>query len=350
MHPFFYKLINGIYDCVIMFPVKKLENDIKNKIYKRIYVLYGPQSYNRKRYEEALVKVFLPNGDTMNLTKFYGRKTDLKEVFEMAATMPFMSERRVIVLENTELFSHPCEELAEYIPDIPETAVLVFSEEKADLRLKQTKAAAGIGCVAQFGNLSDEELRDWIVKRLAREHRPITGAALDLFEKRCGDDLWQISNELEKLVSYTFGKDGIRPADVEAVIPPLAEDKIFNMIDAILDRKLGRAFAYYTDLLALKSDPIGILTLLREQYRLILHVKEMNDERIKTKDMADILQMREVRVKMALPAARKSSKINLIKGMEQCADTDERIKTGRIDARIGVETLIAMLCSAEAAQ
>ena len=329
--------------------MRKLENDIKNKIYKRIYVLYGPQSYNRKRYAEALVKIFLPDGDTMNLAKFYGKKTDFKEVRELAETMPFMSEHRVIVLENTEMFSRTCEELAEYIPNIPETCVLIFSEEKADARLKQTKEADKEGCLAQFTNLTDDELRDWIVKRLAREHRPITEAALDLFERRCGDDLWQISNDLEKLVSYTFGKDGIRPDDVEAVIPPLPEDKIFNMIDAILDRKTGKAFGYYKDLLALRSEPAVILSLLREQYRLILHVKEMSEERIKTKQMADTLGMREGRVKMALPAARKSSKISLIEGMEKCADTEERIKTGRIDQRVGVETLIADLCCADKA-
>ncbi|MCR5673502.1 MAG: DNA polymerase III subunit delta [Lachnospiraceae bacterium] len=330
--------------------MKKLENDIKNKIYKRIYVLAGTQSYNRTRYEKALVNVFLAEGDTMNLTKYFGKKIDLKEVFELAETMPFMSERRVIVLEDTGLFTKACEELAEYIPNIPETCVMIFSEEKADARLKQTKAAETTGCVAHFDSLSDRELHDWILRKLGKEHRPITPAALDLFEKRCGDDMWQISNELEKLISYTFGKDGIRPEDVKAVMPAPAEDRIFGMIDAIIDRKFTEALGFYKDLLALKSEPTGILGLLRQQYGLVLHVKEMNAERIGTDKMAEVLKMREARIKMALPAARKSSKISLIDAMKQCADTEERIKTGRVDQRIGVETLIATLCQKDTAQ
>ena len=56
--------------------MKQLEADIKNKIYKNIYVLYGPQSYNRKRYEKALVSLFVVKGDTMNLTYYYGKKID----------------------------------------------------------------------------------------------------------------------------------------------------------------------------------------------------------------------------------------------------------------------------------
>ena len=118
--------------------MKQLEADIKNKNYKNIYLLYGPESYDRKRYTDALVKVFLPEDDGINLTKFFGKKVDLKELFELADTMPFMTDRRVIVLENTGLFSSPNETLTDRIPGIPESTVMIFSEEKADSKLKST--------------------------------------------------------------------------------------------------------------------------------------------------------------------------------------------------------------------
>ena len=324
--------------------MKQLEADIKNKIYKNIYVLYGPQSYNRKRYEKALVSLFVAKGDTMNLTYYYGKKIDIKEIIDLAQTMPFMAEKRVIVLENTELFSHSCEELADYIPNIYETTCLIFSEDKIDLRLRQTKAAKSKGTVAEFADLSDADLRDFILKRLSREHRQITANALEMFMQRCGDDLWQVSGELEKIISYTFKKDGIRPEDVEAVMPPLPEDRIFAMIDAILDHDTKKAVSLYADLLTLRNEPISILSLIREQMRLILHAMQMNEEHVSPKDMAQTLGMREMRVKMALPAARKSSKIDIRHRIEMCADTDERIKSGLLDPRVGVEMLIVELC------
>ena len=331
--------------CDIIIFMKQLETDIKNGNYKRIYILWGDQDYLIKRYEKALIGVFLPQNDEINLTKFFGKKTDIKEVIALSDTMPFMSEHRVIVLENTGFFEHAAEELADYIPNIPETSVLIFCEEKIDARLKQTKAVRSVGCIAQFSNLSDAELRDFIIKRLAKEHRPITEAALNLFLERCGDDMWQITNDLERIISYTFGKDGIRPADVEALMPPRAEDRIFAMIDAILAGRTQEALKYYRDLLMLRSDHLGILSLLEDQFRLLYHVKLMDGDHMDYKKIAATLSMRDIRVKMALPAARKSSKISLTRRIEMCTDTDEKIKSGLIDKQIGVESLIFELAN-----
>ncbi len=323
--------------------MKQLEADIKNGNYKNIYVFYGTQDYLKSRYKDALVKKFIPDGDTMNLASFYGKKVDIKEVIELADTMPFLSERRVIVLENTGLFSAACEELADYIPKIPDTSVMIFVEEKVDARLKQTKAAKNTGSVTEFTDLSESELRKWVLSRVGREHRQITANALDMFIERCGSDLWQVSNELEKVISYTYDKDGIRKEDVDAVCPPPPEDKVFNMINAIFDNDIQGALHYYKDLLALRSEPRNILGLIREQFRLMLHAKEMSEAGVSLKEMADTMKLRDTRVKMALPVARKSSKIRLTEGIKMCADTDERIKTGLFDEHVGVETLIISL-------
>ena len=327
--------------------MKQLEADIKNGIYKRIYLLCGTESYNRKRYTDALVKVFLPEDDGINLTRYFGKKVDLKEVFDIAETMPFMAEKRVIVLEGSGLFTSPNEQLADYIPKIPETCVMIFSEEKTDGKLKQYKAVEKEGCVATFKNPTEDELRDWVKKKLGREHRPVTEGALDLFIARCGNDMWTVSNEIEKVISYTFGRDGIHVEDIEAVIPAPAEDKIFAMIDAIIAHNKRSALARYGDLVVLRTDPGRVLNLLRDQFRLLLHVKDIGGSTNEIKAAAALLGMRDGRVKMALPAARKSSKISLIQRIEMCAQCEHRIKTGLVDEKVGVESLIIELCTME---
>ncbi len=337
--------MQGAGTCAIICGMRKLEADIKAGIYKNLYVLFGPQSYNRKRYAKALCDLFLPEGDTMNLTSFYGKDTDIAEVASLAVTLPFFAAKRVIVLENTGMFLRSCEELCDLIGNIPDSCVIIFSEEKIDNRLKQTKLAKSAGTIAEFDTLSEKEMKDWILRRLAKEHRQITGAALVMFMQRCSDDLWQTGNELEKIISYTFGKDGIRPEDVDAVIPPPPQDAIFEMIDAILSGNESQALSLYADLLRLQSEPMGILTLLRDQLRIVMNVGKMNAEHMGYAEMAKVLAIREGRARMALPAARKSSTIKLRECVNMCADTEERIKSGLIDPKVGLETLLITLCN-----
>lgn len=324
--------------------MKKLEADIKNGIRKRVYLLYGPQSYLRNIYRDRLIKVMLPEGDTINFSKFEGKDIDVNEVIDLARTMPFFADKRVILLENTGLFAAACDELAEFMQDIPDSTCLIFSEEKTDARLKLFKAVKQQGCVAEFKNPDAEQIRNFILNRLGKDHRRITGKALDLLMEKCGTDLMQISNELEKLVSYTFKKDGIYPDDVEAVCVSLPEDKVFLMLDEVFKGNVDGAMMYYKDLVVLQHDAIGILALIESQLRLLLHIKQLDEGHLSTKEMADELAMNEYRIKKALPQARRSSKIRIMNGLNLCLDVDEATKSGRINKQIGLETVILRLC------
>lgn len=323
--------------------MKKLQADLQNGIKKNIYLLYGSQAYLRNQYRDRLVKMFLPEGDTLNYAHFEGTEIDLNEVISLSDTVPFLAEFRVIVLENTGLFDKSCDELAEYIPNIPESTVLIFSEEDVDARLKAFKAAKSKGTAAEFNNLSEDDLKRWVVKKLADNKTQMTVKALDFFIANCGTDMLFIQTELEKLIAYTMDKDGIYPEDVEAICTVKVEDKVFLMLDAMFRHNADEALKYYGDLLALHQAPLMILGLIENQLRLLLHLRQMSNERLSEKQMASALSMNEYRVKKALPQARKSSKIWIMKGLELCADIEEAAKSGRMTAQIGLETVICTL-------
>lgn len=325
----------------------RIDIDIKNGSFKRIYLLYGNQSYLRNIYKDRLVKALIPDDNTLNYSYYEGKNVPIGEVIDLAETLPFMSDRRVIVLENTGLFAEACPQLEEYISSIPETTCMIFSEEKADGRLKQFKSVKSAGMAVEYKDLSEDELKKWITGRLNREHRGITGNALNLFIENCGTDMMMISKELDKLVAYTYGKDGIYPEDVQAICSPQTENQIFLMLDEIFKHNTDGALSYYGDLLALHEQPIRIMALIQTQLRLLYHIKVMASEGHSAKSIAEGLEMNEYRVKKALPQAQKSSKIWLRKALSLCANTDEAFKSGRVDAQIGLEMVICELARAE---
>lgn len=81
--------------------MKSLNEDLKTGNFKQIYLLYGEEAYLKKQYKERFIKAMLPEGDTMNYAYYEGKNTDIKEVIDLAETLPFFSERRLIVFENT---------------------------------------------------------------------------------------------------------------------------------------------------------------------------------------------------------------------------------------------------------
>ena len=102
--------------------MKTLNEDLKSGQFKQVYLLCGEEGYLKKQYKNRFVKAMLPEGDTMNYSYYEGKNTPVKEAIDLAETLPFFAERRLIVFENTGFFKTAAgADLADYIKDMPET-------------------------------------------------------------------------------------------------------------------------------------------------------------------------------------------------------------------------------------
>ena len=110
--------------------MKTIDNDIKFGQLKKVYVLYGEERYLVKQYRDKLKKALSDPEDTMNFSAFEGEDINVKEIIDLAETLPFFAERRVILIENSKLFKKGGDELGEYLENIPETTYFVFVEEE----------------------------------------------------------------------------------------------------------------------------------------------------------------------------------------------------------------------------
>ena len=108
-----------------------LNDNIKNHAFKRCYLLFGEEPFMIRHYKNALKNAVLGNGDKMNLSTFTGKVTDINSIIEIAETLPFFTDYRCILIENSGLFSS-ANELSEYIDKIPESTVIIFAEAEVD--------------------------------------------------------------------------------------------------------------------------------------------------------------------------------------------------------------------------
>ena len=85
--------------------MRTIDEDIKTGQFKQIYLLYGNEAYLKKQYKDKLKKAMADAEDTMNFSAFEGKDINVKEVIDLAETLPFFAERRVILIENSGFFT-----------------------------------------------------------------------------------------------------------------------------------------------------------------------------------------------------------------------------------------------------
>ena len=228
--------------------MKGINEDIKLKTFQPAYLLYGEESYLKKQYAQKLRNALSRPDDTMNVSFYEGKNINPGQIIDLAETLPFLAERRLIMLENSGVFKSACEQLADYMKHITDTTCFVFVEEEVDKRSRMYKAVKNAGRVVEFPRQTKEVLTRWILSKLGREQKKITKPVLELFLEKTGDDMEYIDKELEKLFCYTLGREVISAEDVEAVCVVQTTRKIFEMVDMIAGKQQKQALELYYDL------------------------------------------------------------------------------------------------------
>lgn len=317
--------------------MKSLNEDLKTGQFNQIYLLYGEEEYLKKQYKERLIKAMIPEGDTMNLSKFHGKGTDLHEVTDIAETLPFFAERRLIVMENTGVFKNAAPEFAEYLKKIPETTYFIFLDEELDKRSKTYKAVKDKGRVVELKRQDEKTLLRWVMTLAKKEGKSMSESAARYFLGKVGNDMDNIRQELEKLFCYCLHHTDIRVDDIEQICTNQIGNHIFDMVDAVAAKEQKKALDYYYDLLALKEPPMRILYLLVRQFRILMEIKELEKLGYGPKEMASKVGIMPFLMGKYRAQARTFSEKELRTIVEDGVQTEENVKTGKMNDVLSVE-------------
>ena len=326
--------------------MKTIDNDIKAGEFKKVYLLSGEERYLIRQYRDKLIKAMVKENDTMNFSSFEGDGISQKEIIDLAETLPFFADRRVILIEDAGIFKKTGDELGEYLQTAPDTTHFIFVEESVDKRSRIYKAATKCGNPVEFKTQTDETLARWVGTRIRKEGKGMSRAAYDLFISKTGTDMENIDKELEKLICYCLDKEVIEIADVEAITTEQIQNKIFDMVEAVAMKNQKKALDYYYDLLALKEPPMRILYLLTRQFKLLLEVKDLVGKRYDKSSIAKTVGLHPFVAGKYMQQCRTFEKKELRNILEEAVDTEEMVKTGRLNDVMSVELFIVKYSAA----
>lgn len=320
--------------------LKTINEHIKNQKFVPFYLLYGEEDYLKKQMKDRLMQALVNEGDMMNVSIFEGKKTDFLQVIDIAKTMPFFAQHRVVVLEETELGKKCSDAFLKELEQLPDTTVMIFIEKTIDKRSKIYKFIHKNGYAAEMSIQDEKQLMFWMAGLLKKEEKQITTSNASYFLHRVGTDMNTIRNEIEKLVAYTGSRKEITKKDIETICSEEVTAKIFEMLEAIMEKQQKKALHLYEQLLEQKEPPLKVLALLVRQCNQLIIVNSMTQRKIPNKDIASRAKIHPFVVKKLQKQASKYSMKELQKMVFACGQTDEGIKTGKYNDRIGVELLI----------
>ena len=320
--------------------MNQIREDIKNETFRQMYLLYGEERYLRRQYRQRLRDALCAQGDTINVHCYEGNGISIGEIVDLAETLPFLSPRRVFFITDSGLFKSGGEKMAEYLAQPNDTAYFVFTESEVDKRSKLFKTVQSRGHAAECAVQDENTLKRWVAGILAKEGKKATEKTIQQFLSKTGSDMDNIQSELEKLICFCMDREVITEEDVETVCTARISGHIFDMVDAIGSGQPKKALELYYDLLALREPPMRILFLIARQCNLLMQTKDLKASGFDNRAIASRLGIPPFAAGKYLTQASRFSMSALKQAVRRCVDTEEAVKSGRMNDMMSVEILI----------
>ena len=307
--------------------------------------LYGDDTYRLKKKLKEITDKFTRDHDQsgLNLTRFDGARLDLAALQQTLGAAPFMSKKRMVILENI---------LSGNKKKLPDDLEKILSGDSPDLILVLVEES-GLRDLSKIGffkkleknkynyifePLKGIELEKWIKKEALARGIGFSPEMLTTFTAQVGNDLWRAATELDKISAYIgsqkTGKLGM--ADFKNLISSKTEQNIFALIDAIGAKDKRLALKMLSNEIAAGSNELYILTMLIGQLELLLSVKDLYDAgepacRQAGRDKSALavkLNVHPFKVQKALAVIKRFSIDELKKIYGSLIQIDRQIKTG----------------------
>jgi DNA polymerase-3 subunit delta len=310
------------------------------------YLVLGTEKFLQNQVrDEILKKIKIDNADDLNFLSFDMETTSLEEVVAEAETLPFFGDQRLVFVENpyfltAEKVNNGIEQntdlFVQYLKNPLETTILVVFApyEKLDERKKITKQLKKAAVVIDVKQLSENEVRQYLLHTLENSTVEMDKRAIDLFLRLTDLDLSKMMGELQKLLLFGETTGKITVHDVESLVPKTLEHNIFDMTEYVLSGKTESALRLYEDLVLQGEETIKINAILLAQLRLLLQTKFLMKIGYQQANIADTLKVHPYRVKLAMQQVKRFREELLIELFDQLVEIDYQIKSGQMDKEL----------------
>ncbi len=323
-----------------------------------VYILHGDDTFAIQRTLEGLTaKMGDPAMAELNTSRLDGREATEEAVRSAANSMPFLAERRLVVLTHpfARLTSEPARERFRALLDgLPETTALVLVIEdsiergawrtlKRDHWLRRWMESAGKRAYYQLCQLPPQaNMAEWVRKEARSRGGQFTPEAAAALVEHLGNDTRAAGLEIEKLLTYVDYARPVEAQDVEELSTQNGQADVFQMVDAMSAGNASLALNLLHRLLE-EEDELNLFGMVVRQFRLLLVGREVLAEGGSAADFARGLAHNEFVARKTMDQARRFSQERLEAIYRRLLAIDEGVKTGQTGYALELDALLVDL-------
>jgi DNA polymerase-3 subunit delta len=256
--------------------------------------------------------------------------------------LPFLDPYRVVHVRM--LPATRAEGMATAVGEIPPTTKLVITVAgriSPGNKLAKAISAAG-GNVEEMTQLKGRALSDWTARRAVDKHG-LTPAVAAQVVRITPPDLSIIDSELTKLAAYKASGEKLTPEVVTQLLAGGREDEIFKLTDNLLPKPTPQAMEIARGLTRAGMQPTSVAYRIARHYALVLEVRAKQERGESLQQIQSAMTQHNFVVQKAYDAAREAKSADLEAALRAIRDYEFEVKSGQIDAELGLDVLLTRL-------
>jgi DNA polymerase-3 subunit delta len=310
------------------------------------YLFYGPNEFHLEKVLSNVSETFLPPGARdLNLRVFYGDESEAADIIDSACSLPFLSDRRLIIVRRTEAFAASAlETFIPYLENPVESTCLIFVSSITNFSRKFYKRIRDLGGAVNFQNLGEREIVPWIRKTAKGLGLNIEGQACARLYEIVGNRLADLYSELEKL-HLRYGEASVGVEEVKELAINSRFYTIFELMDRVSFRRCPESIAVLNRFLEEedRSAPLKLVGMLSRQIRLLWPTGSIVSEGGHAADVARKLGLRDFQARRLVQQSEHWNAEELEEALELVYKADGLIKSGS-QSRMVLENFVLSVC------
>ena len=310
---------------------------------KNFYLLYSSDgAILNKEINDLEKKLDISDNDI-----FYYNIDDIDGIINEVSTIGMFSLNKFIIINMDSYFKDkkdiPNINLLEnYFDSYNSNSYLVFvcNSDSIDSRKKIVNLIKKYGIVKKL-EVNDNYLNDYVNNYLKDNGYKINNGDVVYFINRVGNNINNVTNELDKLMLYKINDKIINRNDIDLLTVENIDDSIYDLVNCILKNDNEKAIKLYNNFIDNGMDVNQIVAIIAAQIRLLYQVKRLYNSGKSNDEIAKILEFKSVyRVKYLLSDSYYYSESDLVKYLSKLADIDNAIKTSNGDGNMLMQLFI----------